>query len=86
MLTVPSSVLYKDDVVQKRQATGADKRVAICIPDRKQGHFLAATRWVASPVRCSGPKQLLAKELDSSIDFQIFRTFRTIFAQAHKSH
>jgi hypothetical protein len=32
--------------------------------------FLAATRWVASPLRCSGLSQLLAKELDSSIDFQ----------------
>ena len=39
-------------------------------PRSEARSFPAATRWVASPLRCSGLSQLLAKELDSPIDFQ----------------
>jgi hypothetical protein len=48
--------------------TPSGRVASLRIPDRKQSCFLAATRWIASPLRCSGLSQLLAKELDSPID------------------
>ena len=45
--------------------TPSDRVCGLCIPDRKQSRFLAATRWIRSPLRCSGLRQLLAKQLDS---------------------
>ena len=52
---------------------GRHARGACCsigISEREQDYLDAATRWVASPLRCSGLSQLLAKEQDSPMTFK----------------